>query len=177
VEQHTTVTRDAGDVRKIRSTGSVKARGAGNQDFAGADSGLFVTLHNDAPVPVYIEGSLTVTGGNLPADTCAEVDAALGTARFAVSFPTSGHGCQSNETTLTILSQGTLSAGDHDFSVEAHTGEMAGSHAAGTFDVTLRFGDQCTVIGTPGDDPNLTGTGADDVICGLGGVNTIKLAC
>ncbi len=31
----------------------------------------------------------------------------------------------------------------------------------------------CDVTGTPGDDPNLTGTGGDDVICGLGGDDVI----
>ena len=173
VEQHTTLSGGSGGVREIQTAGLVKARGAGAQDFASGDSGLFVELHADQPVPIFIDARLTASGASLPEDTCVEVGARVGSSTIAVSFPTSGHGCLSNRTSATVHGVGTIPAGDFQVSVTAHTGELAGSHAAGTFDVSVRFGNKCTVLGTTGDDPNLRGTAGDDVICGLGGVDTM----
>src|SRR6185436_12735970 len=120
-------------------------------------------------VPFVVDGRIRVDGSNLPDEECAEVSVQMpvGDAR-TVSFPTSGHGCTSNLTERELHFVGTLPPGDSVFSVTAHTGEMDGSHALGTFDVTLRFEDGCTIEGTSGGE-TLPGTGGNDVICGLGG--------
>ncbi len=174
VEQHTELTDEAGSLRQIHTDGSVSASTGGEADFASADSGLFVQLHAAERVPIIADVSLKASGAGLPDDECAEGSLQLPVGgSINVSFPTSGHGCESNSTAVVSQFIGTLPAGDSTFSVTAHTGEMAGSNARVTFDITLRFEDACTIVGSTGGE-TLDGTASDDVICGLGGTDSIN---
>lgn len=85
-----------------------------------------------------------------------------------------GAGCV-GRFTIPIDESGPLDPGSHslviDSVAEAEPG-FAFARAKTTWDLSFVVAG-CSIVGTPGDDPNLDGTSDDDVICGLAGADTI----
>ena len=125
------------------------------------------------PVVIKVSGQATSTDGN----ACTEVDGTLKDpdgdviAHFRSATGACGAGGSINAAAPAVLEPGAYNF-QAELSITTDGDDDAGSASA---DVTaaLSFADACTIEGTSGDDPHLDGTSGDDVICGLGGNDTI----
>jgi Ca2+-binding RTX toxin-like protein len=112
--------------------------------------------------------------GSIHGEGTAGGSTGCGAVRVETPNGTRQTGCIGSFTVPIDLS-GPLDPGSHLLEIDGGIEtELGHASARGAFDWDLRFVvSACTVLGTPGDDPNLDGTPDDDVICGLGGEDTI----